>query len=227
MIGAIGLGLGLAQSGFSLFTGIKAKKEAKAALANLDVPTLENVAENIQISTVGSDFLAEQNSRTTSQMSAGARNAGIRGVLSGIPKIQSFSNDANREGQAYLDNQVQDRNMLYAQDEQNLRGMRENRYQQELAGIGQQMESGQAYVDQGIRGAAAAINYGARNIDFSGDGSYNEQQGLPDVGAPTMGGSFYTKNTLNQVFSPSQIAMGRLGGNNSIYGMYQPKTGGV
>ena len=167
MAAVTSLAIGAAVSGYSIYQGEKQKKEAKKALNNLDQQALENVYQDLPISTVGSDVLKEQNSRTTSQLVGASRNAGIRGVLSEVPKIQSFSNDANREGQAYLDNQVQDRNRLIASDNQRIQGMEEQRYNAELAGIGQLMEVGQAYTDQGIRGLGNTLMSGAKNIDFS------------------------------------------------------------
>lgn len=165
MAAVTSLAIGAAVSGYSIYQGEKQKKEAKKALNNLDQQALENVYQDLPISTVGSDFLKEQNSRTTSQLVGASRNAGIRGVLSAVPKIQSFSNDSNREGQAYLDGQVQDRNRLIASDNQRIQGMEEQRYNAELAGIGQLMEVGQAYTDQGIRGLGNTLMSGARTLE--------------------------------------------------------------
>lgn len=229
------LGIGLATSAYSIYQGEKQKNEAKKALNNFDRQELENVYADLPISTVGSDFLAEQNSRTSAQLIGASQQSGSRGVLSAIPKIQAFSNDANKEGQAYLDKQVQDRNRLVASDNQRIQGIQENRDNAELAGIGQQMEVGQAYTDQGIRGASNALMSGARNIDFTGDGSYNENQGLTPDGLPMNGsqtpnnintGLLYTRDTLNSVFSPTR-AIQRMDANEELYGRYQPKPYGL
>jgi hypothetical protein len=196
-------------AGYSIYQGAKQKSEAKKALNNFDRQELDNVYADMPVSMVGSDFLAEQNSRTTASLLNGARQAGSRGIFSSIPRIQAFSNDANREGQAYLDTQFQERNRLLASDKQRIQGIQENRDNAELAGIGQQMEVGQAYLDQGIRGAGNALISGARNIDFTGDGSYNEQQGLTFDGLPKNGMAastnpniLYTRATLDSIFSP-------------------------
>lgn len=170
MAAVTGVAISAAVAGYSIYQGEKRKSEAKKAMNNLDQQALENVYEDIPISRVGSDYLAEQNSRTTSQLVGASRNAGIRGVLSAVPRIQAMSNDANKEGQVYLDNQIQERNRLIASDNRRIQGMEEQRYNQELAGIGQLMEVGQAYTDQGIRGLGNAAIMGAKAIEAGQNG---------------------------------------------------------
>ncbi|AGO49734.1 virion structural protein [Cellulophaga phage phi13:2] len=143
---------GAAQGGFQLFQGIKQTKEAKEALANFERQELENVYEDQGISTIGSNLMREESGRTSASLVDASRNAGIRGVFGSIPKIASQTNSQNRESQLYLDNQVQNRNRLVAQDNQRIQGMQEARDNQELQGIGQLRQTGQENTFSGIRG---------------------------------------------------------------------------
>lgn len=161
------MGVGLATSGYSIFKGAKQNREAKNALNNLETPELTNVYENLPISTLGSNLMREESSRTTASVVDASRNSGIRGVFGAIPKIQAQSNSQNQQAQLYLDNQINQRNQRIASDNQRIQQMNEARYNNELAGIGQQMNVAQKYIDQGIGGAANSLMYGISNGVFS------------------------------------------------------------
>ncbi|AGO47530.1 virion structural protein [Cellulophaga phage phi19:3] len=158
-------GIGAAQGGFQLFQGIKQTKEAKEAEANFERQELENVYEDQGISTIGSNLMREESGRTSASLVDASRNAGIRGVFGAIPKIASQTNSQNRESQLYLDNQVQNRNRLVAQDNQRIQGMQEARDNQELQGIGQLRQTGQENTFSGIRGIGNAGSLVAANME--------------------------------------------------------------
>lgn len=145
-------GIGVATGGFQLFQGIKQTKEANEAMANFERQDLENAYKDMGISTVGSELMREEAGRTTASLVDASRNAGIRGVFGAIPKISAQNNSQNREAQLYLDNQVQNRNQLVAQDNMRIQSMQEARDNQELAGIGQLKQTGQENTFSGIRG---------------------------------------------------------------------------
>lgn len=168
-----------ATAGYSIFNGERQKKEAKKALNALEVPVLENVYEDLPISTQGSDLLREENGRTTASLIEASRNAGSRGVYSAIPRIQAQNNEQNKEAQLYIDNQIQKRNSLIAQDERRIQGINEGRYNAELEGIGQLQAAGEQNTFNGIRGLANTAISAANNISFG------ETPKLERVDAPT------------------------------------------
>jgi len=65
---------GLGMSAFQTVKGITDANKAKRDLANLETPDLNNAFENIQISTVGSDLMKEQNAMTSANMIDSAMN---------------------------------------------------------------------------------------------------------------------------------------------------------
>lgn len=207
-----GVAISAAVAGYSIYQGEKKKSEAKKAMNNLDQQALTNVYEDIPISTAGSDYLKEQNSRTTAQLVGATRNAGIRGVLSAVPKIQAMSNDANKEGQVYLDNQVNERNKLIASDNRRIQGMEEQRYNQELAGIGNLMEVGQAYTDQGIRGLGNTLISGARAIEAEKNGGEDngDYSGLTGKERRLARRAIRENNESDYMIDDSSYYMGRL-----------------
>ena len=156
------LGMAGVQAGMGIAQDAKAKKE----LANLEVPELDNAFEDIQISTLGSDIMNEQNAITTSNMVDASKSGGVRSVMGAIPQIQAFNNNANQESRKYLDDQVINRDYSIAQDNQRIRGMKEQRYQGEVQGLGQMMATGQQNAWSGIRGIGSSLMYADRNGEF-------------------------------------------------------------
>ena len=161
IMGAAAAG-GLAQTVSGVINKSKAKKEIDA----LQAPELDNAFTDIQISTVGSDIMKEQNAITTSNLINSAQSGGVRSVMGSIPKIQAFNNTANQETRKYIDDQVIDRNYAIAREDARLLNMEENRYQQELQGLGQMYNSGNQQMWSGIKGMSDSMMYGARNGVF-------------------------------------------------------------
>lgn len=176
---AIAGGLAAATGGFQLFQGMKQTREAKKALENFERQDLENAYKDMGISTVGSELMREEAGRTTASLVDASRNAGIRGVFGAIPKIVAQSNSQNRDAQLYLDNQVQDRNRLVAQDNIRIQSMQEARDNQELQGIGQLRQAGQENTFSGIRGIGNAGMLMAANM--------KSEEGMPEIkGIPNL-----------------------------------------
>lgn len=166
---AVTAGLGLGMSAYQAISGASQKRKAKNALQRykrqeLDAP---NPYENIPISTVGSDIMAEENQRNSANAVDALRSNGARGVAM-IPQIVAVGNRQNQEIRSYLDDQITKRNYAIAGDKTAIRGMKEERENADLAGLGQQMQVGRQDMWSGFRGLASSGMYAANNIDFSG-----------------------------------------------------------
>ena len=170
--------IGVASSGYQIYKGAQDAKDAKEALNNFERQELTNVYENMPISTLGSDLIKEENSRISSTQVNALRQSGIRGILGGIPKIQSENNRSNLQAQRLLDDQVIKRNYAISRDNQRIQGVQEQRDNADLAGIGQQLQTGRQNTFNGIRGVGNSLIYGANNIDFGG--GTGSEQGLDD-----------------------------------------------
>ena len=157
LFSGIGGGLGVFSSlGQGLF-GNKQIKEAKQALNDFEFQELENVFKDMPISTVGSDIMREEASRTTAGMVDAARSGGVRGVLSALPRIQQYSNDVNNDIAMDMDNQIRERNRLIAEDKARIRSMQEQRDRDELAGLGQQLAVGQQNFMSGLNSLSSPL----------------------------------------------------------------------
>lgn len=161
--------LGGGLSAFQAIDGSNQKRKAKNALQRYKRQDLNasNPYENIQISTVGSDIMTEQSQMNNTNAVDALRNGGTRGIAM-IPQVVANSNRQNQEIRAYLDDQVTKRNYAIAGDKTAIRGMKEERENADLAGLGQQMQVGRQDMWSGFRGLASSGMYAANNIDFSG-----------------------------------------------------------
>jgi hypothetical protein len=140
------------------------KKQGKDELNDYDRQDLTNAYENRPISTMGSDYLAEQSQLANSNLVEASRNGGIRGVLGAIPGIQSENNRQSQIGANYIDDQVTRRGNI-AQDNVRIQQMTENRDNNNLASINSQIMSGNQDMWSGMMGVAKAGVYAANNVD--------------------------------------------------------------
>ena len=161
--------LGGGLSAYQAIDGANQKRKAKNALQRSKRQDLDasNPYENTPISTVGSDIMTEQSQMNNANAVDALRNGGTRGIAM-IPQVVANSNRQNQEIRSYLDDQVTKRNYAIAGDKTAIRGMKEERENADLAGLGQQMQVGRQDMWSGFRGLASSGMYAANNIDFSG-----------------------------------------------------------
>ena len=174
-------GAALAGSGLQIAQGMKQERDAKSALGNFERQDLENVYNDMPISLMGSNLRREDASQTTANLTEAARGSGIRGVFGALPRIQSLSNQGARQNQLDVDGQVMKRSYAIAGDEGRIQSMQENRDNQDLAGIGQQMAVGQQNTQSGIRGAfnsAGLIGSGFTGMTGGGETPQTQSVGV-------------------------------------------------
>lgn len=167
MAGMTTAALGLGMSAFQIGKGIVDDKKAAKDLANLETPDLDNAFNKIQISTIGSDYMKEQNAIGFSSALDSLRSGGVRSVMGGVPKLASFYDKKNEEGRAYLDEQVIERDYAIAGDDARIRQMNEQRYLGDVAGLGNARGVAQQNIWSGARGAMASLGYASDNGLFT------------------------------------------------------------
>lgn len=161
---AVGAGL----AAYQTYEGAESKRKGQKALQDYNRQDLadSNVYEAIPISTVGSDIMREESQRTSANAVDALRNMGTRGAAY-IPGIVAANNNANRESRSYLDDQVNRRNYAIAGDKSNIRSMQEERENADLAGIGQQIQTGRQDMWSGLRGLGSSAMYAMNNNDWA------------------------------------------------------------
>jgi hypothetical protein len=145
---------GALASGIQAISGAKQSRDARQALENYERQQLENVAEGLQVSTLGADLQREEQARLASSQVGALQGAGARGLLGGLGRVEAGNQMMNREIAANLDAQQKQIDQMYAQDEANIRGMQEQREMGDIAGLSSQYNAGNAMMWQGIGGIA-------------------------------------------------------------------------
>lgn len=163
--------IGAAAAGYAVYSGEKAKRQAEKKQREYERQSLEPESSpynNIQISSVGSDALREENQRATANTIDALAKNGTRG-LAMLPSVVGTNNKANQEARAYLDDQAIKRDYALAGDRTALRGLQENRENADLEGLGQQYQVGRQDMWNGIRGVASSLQYAANNNDWGSE----------------------------------------------------------
>lgn len=164
MIPLIGAGLGLGTSIFQAINGAGRAKRAQSAINNFERQELNNAYEDIAIPTTGTEIMREDTARNMAYGTDILRGAGARGILGGLTPLVGQGNEANRKNQAYIDDLIQRRDYAKAQDKARIRGIQENRDMNELAGLGQELQSGRQDMWSGITSGVNSLMYGMNNF---------------------------------------------------------------
>lgn len=176
--------LGIAGGAINYFEGRKRKDAAEAALEAFEFQELKNVHEGRQVSTMGADLQKEENARFTSTAVDSLRNAGTRGLIGGLGRLQQQNNLLSRQIGANLDEQRFSIDRDIAEDDTRIRQMQEVRDQQELAGYGQELNSGR---QQQFTGIEQMFNAAKGGLSALGGGASNTPTPNASTGAPAGG----------------------------------------
>jgi len=197
-------GAALAGSGLQIAQGMKQESDANSALSNFERQDLENVYNDMPISLMGSNLRREDASQATANLTEAARGSGIRGVFGALPRIQSLSNQGARQNQLDVDGQVMKRSYAIAGDEGRIQSMQENRDNQDLAGIGQQMAVGQQNTQSGIRGAFNGVGLLGSGVAGNIGGGERVNPQIQGVGVGAL------NRQPNPVINPMNAPMGSM-----------------
>lgn len=154
---AIGAAVMVAGAVAQAVIGANQAKKAKDALKDYNRQKLGNVAERIEISTRGAELQRTELARAAATSIQALQMAGTRGVVGGLGTTHKAVAVQSEKIAADLDRQEKERQKLIAQDDARIRDMIERREEQDLAGIGQQLATGQQNMMSGIQGAGSAM----------------------------------------------------------------------
>lgn len=203
--------IGVGTAAYGIYQGEQQKKKAKQAMNDYERAELNNVFDNIQLSTVGTDIAREETQRTASTAIDALQQGGSRNLLAGLPRVQSSINSQNQQIQKQLEEQDLRRSYVIAEDDARIRGVNEQRDAQNLQGIGSQYSAGVQQSHNGMLGAVAGIGSLSRAIRsnnssiISEPNSFASDLSQPNVGGgeimtynvPNFGLDFMTKNLFN------------------------------
>jgi hypothetical protein len=169
IIGATSLGL----SAYKSIDGAQRQKNAQRELNNYERQELNNAFEDVQISTMGSDLLREENARTSANLVDATQQGGARTIIGGIPRISATTNQINQEAAKMLDDQVLKREYAIAGDNARIEGITENRDNANISALSSQVEAGRQDMWSGFGSALSSAAYmgrGLKELNNSGKG---------------------------------------------------------
>lgn len=210
-------------AGYQVYQGAQNKKKAKADMNEYERADLVNAFENMPVSTIGSDLMTDELNRGTASIIDALQQGGSRSVTAGIPRVQSMLTQGGQQVRNYIDQQVQIRDKLIAEDNANLRSIKENRDQQNLAGISSLYNSGNQDVWSGMLGLASSASALGRNIEDSNLSNINTQlskdtQPSAPINQPVnLGMNGFNYSNPNILFDPNFGATGNYFINKKIF----------
>jgi len=157
---AVAGGINAGLSGGQFLSGMSERKRAKRALENYQRQELNNAFRDVQISTLGSDLMREENARNMATATDTMAQAGDRSIVGGLPKIVAQTNIANQEARNYLDGQAIKRNYAIGQDEQQIRSIKEARDNANISALSSQVNSANQDMWNGLKGFGSALSDG-------------------------------------------------------------------
>lgn len=139
--------------------GKEKKRLAKEASKIKEVP-LENIADGLQVSTLGAKNRQAGQSVLEATQTAALSDAGTRAIIGGTGRVAKGSQDVNQDISANLDEQQKQIDGVRAEDSARIRGIKEDRNASKLAALSSQYNSAADSQQQGfgnvIQGAGMA-----------------------------------------------------------------------
>jgi hypothetical protein len=215
---------GALASGIQAISGAKQKRDAQKALENYQRQELQNVAEGLQVSTLGADLQREEQARLAATQVGALQGAGVRGLIGGLGRVEAGNQMVNRQIGADLDMQQKQIDQMYAQDQANIRGMQEQRETSDIAGLSSQYNAGNAMLWQGIGGIAqsgiAAISSGVGD-GKSPDVKRGPVEGIMPAGMKSSGLSYSGAASPATIEMPKPLSFTQ-SGFSSMFGAPKP-----
>ena len=150
--------IGIGANAWNIASNIKQKNQAKSELNDYERQSLDNAYKNIQISTTGTDVMRDENNATTANILDSIQNMGSRGVFGALPKIQMQNTQVNQEIRNNLDSQIQKRDYAIADDNVAIRGIKEQRDNQNISALSSQINSANQGIQDGVYGAVSGLS---------------------------------------------------------------------
>lgn len=178
--GTLGAGMGIV----SAITNAGKQRSAERELANLKSPELTNVANNLQVSTLGSDLRTRESARNTATSVDALQGGGARALIGGLGAIQSRNNLVAEENASNLDAQQKDIDRMKAEEERRIQGVEESRYQNDVSALSSQINSANEAKQQGLANALQGASTVGNAFDYKYTPDYDSNKYKDYFGNP-------------------------------------------
>jgi len=143
-------GLGLVGGIYQTIQGAKERRDAERALNDYQRQELNNVAEGLQVSTLGSDLQRQEQARLASGQIGALREGGTRSLIGGLGRVEAGNQRVMAQTGADLDMQQKQIDQMRAEDEARIRSMQENREQNDINALSSQLQAGKQDQNMGM-----------------------------------------------------------------------------
>ena len=196
-------GLGIVGGISNMIQGAKEQREAKDALNSYQRQELNNVANGLQVSTLGSDLQRQEQARLASGQIGALQEAGTRGLIGGLGRVEAGNNRVMAQTGADLDMQQKQIDQMRAEDQARIRGMQENREQNDINALSSQYQSGKQ--DQNMAYGNIIQGTGMLGNSFGRNGQFANSQnsGYSVSGSPMDLTNSQYQTPANQQYNPN------------------------
>lgn len=157
-------GMSVVGGAYNMIQGSKQRSEAAKALEKYQRQELKNVAENLQVSTIGADRQREEQARLAATQIDALQGAGTRGIIGGMGRVEAGNQAVNADISANLDEQQKQIEAMKAEDDSRIRNMQENREIGDINALSSQYNAGNESFQQGIGQAISGVGAVANSI---------------------------------------------------------------
>lgn len=155
----------------------KDKKRIAREIANQKEVPLTNIADGMQVSTLGSDLQKEQQSQLAATQTSALQEGGTRALLGGIGRVTAANQDVNAQIAANLDEQQKQIDQVKAQDEANIRSTKEQRQQAKLAALSSQYNAASQNSAQGLGNVIGGLGMVGNSMSGMSEGEGDVSSG--------------------------------------------------
>jgi len=177
---AIGAATGAIGGIYNTIQGAKQARDAERALRDYKRQELNNVAEGLQVSTLGSDLQREEQARLASGQIGALREGGTRTLIGGLGRVEAGNQRVMQQTAADLDMQQKQIDQMQAEDEARIRSMTENREIGDLSALSSQVSAGNQMKANGMAQITQAGSMAA-NLGKMGGGHGMEMPKVENV----------------------------------------------
>ena len=179
-IALVGAGLAVAGGGAQAISGAVRAKRARRDIENFQRQEVTDLSNNLRVSTLGAEMQQTGAAQSEATQVDALQSAGARGVIGGLGQVQRQRAATEQSIAANLDQQMANIEQLRYQEKVRGFNVMEQRQNQELAGMGMELQAGRQAVQQGIGTIASGIAQGAT--------TYASAAAAPGAAKPFTGG---------------------------------------
>lgn len=173
----------------SMIAEAKNKKKIAKEIANQKEVALTNIADGMQVSTLGSDLQKEENARLGATQIGALQDGGTRALIGGVGNVSAANQDMNARIAAGLDDQQINISNVKAQDEQRIQMTKDQRQANKLAALSSQYNAASQNQAQGMANMVQGAGMAGNSLANATSGTGKTTKGGFNAGNTTVASS--------------------------------------